>query len=185
MKLTCGLEMLASHSSAKKANQIQKSLSKVTSEKFEAFVKNLNKNGYFQGELEGSKKYTELLDRAKNFYQGSIENVQESSGTRFSTDVLEIVKNYRHDALKELDPDDNLPSDDESWLDINPESFDDLLKQHFKLGSNPPGATCRSETTELPQEIKKFLQCLSDYDGIQVFVEIKNYIVFIIRLKNI
>jgi hypothetical protein len=141
-------------------------------------------------EIEGSKKYTILLEQARQYYTASTAtDDDQSNDLRFSTGILEMVKNYLHDTSESNEDDSTTQSDDESWLDVEPESFDALLRQHFKLGSEQmdfssapeaeySSATSRSES-ELPNEIKRFLQSLSEFDGIQVtrMLELNVYLV--------
>ncbi len=179
MKLTCGFEMLAAQASKRKSGPGDASrLSSTSSTKFEHFLKKLIETGYFQGEIEGSKKYMIWLEQARQYYTTSTAaDDDQSNDLRFSSGILEIAKNYRHDASESNEDDSAAKSDDESWLDVEPESFDALLRQHFKLGSEQmdfssageaeSNAISKSES-ELPNEIKRFLQSLSEFDGIQV-----------------
>ena len=164
MKLTCGFEMLAAQAAKRSVNVHDPA--KLSDPKFRFFIEKLQENGYFQGELEGSKNYIFLLDQAKQFYATSDDS---DDSFRFSSKVLELSQNYRHDPSEDVDEDDlGVASDDESWLDIEPESFDALLRQHFKLESEQ--RECSKTEPQLPTEIKKFLQSLSDFDGVQVII---------------
>ena len=189
MKLTCGFEMLAAQASKRKSGR--EALNSTSNQKFEHFLKKLSETGYFQGEIEGSKKYTMLLEQARQYYTTSTAaDDDQSNDLRFSSGILEMTNNYRHDASESNEDDSTTKSDDESWLDVEPESFDALLRQHFKLGSEQmdfssapeaeSSATSRSES-EHPNEIKRFLQSLSEFDGIQV-TELN--IILIIILSN-
>ena len=173
MKLTSGFEMLADQASKRKKVAVGESSSLMSGQKFDLFLNKLVDAGYFQGELEGSKNYTILYEKARQYYKTSTAADDDSIDLRFSADILEMAKSYRHDEpVEDSTEESSIPSDDESWLDVEPESFDALLRQHFKLesqkaefsGSSGPN---KSEE-ELPSEIKRFLQSLSDFDGIQV-----------------
>ena len=160
MKLTCGFEMLAEQATKRNAG-CQASAS--SDPKFQHFVKKLFESGYFRGELEGSKQHQLLLEQARQFYAETDNDSQFNSSV-----ILDLLQKYRLGAL-DVDNDSSLASsDDESWLDVEPESFDDLLRQHFKLDAEMSGATSSKSESELPAEIKRFLQSLSDFDGIQV-----------------
>ncbi len=136
--------------------------------------------------MEGSKKYSTLLQQARTFYSTSTsaadddENDPSCPDLRFSSEILKMSKEYRPDPdpnSSGLTEEDSIPSDDESWLDVEPESFDALLRQHFKLetekmefaGAGKSGSVPDEKSeSELPSEIKRFLQSLSEFDGIQV-----------------
>ena len=139
--------------------------------------------------MEGSKKYSTLLQQARTFYSTSTsadddENDPSCPDLRFSSEILQMSKEYRPDpdptSTGPISEEDSIPSDDESWLDVEPESFDALLRQHFKLetekmdfagaGTSESVPDEKSES-ELPSEIKRFLQSLSEFDGIQVYVK--------------
>ena len=173
MKMTCGFEMLAEQASKRKKVAVSESSSLISGQKFELFLKKLQDAGYFQGEMEGSKKYTILYEKARQYYKTSTAADDDSIDLRFSADILEMAKNYRLGApVEDSNEESSGPSDDESWLDVEPESFDALLRQHFKLES-PKAEFAESSgpkksEEELPSEIKRFLQSLSDFDGIQV-----------------
>ena len=171
MKLTCGFEMLASQ--AEKRNSSYSDLPN-SSQKFERFIKKLEQSGYFQGEMEGSRKHSTLLEQARTFYSTSTGDENDpNSDLRFSSEILRMSKDYRPDATEGSREEDSVSSDDESWLDVEPESFDNLLRQHFKVETEKMefagAAPDEKSESELPNEIKRFLQSLSEFDGIQVF----------------
>jgi hypothetical protein len=162
MKLTCGFEMLAEQ--AAKRNE-QSPGNNFLDKKFQHFVKKLTESGYFQGELVGSEKYRVLLEQARQFYSSN----DDDDTFRFSDQILQMSKIYRLEEAKETGGENLESSDDESWLDVEPESFDALLRQHFKLEGEPSdNIPAQKSESELPTEIKRFLQSLSEFDGIQV-----------------
>ena len=160
MKLTCGFEMLAEQ--ADKRNDGGRAANS-SDPKFQHFVKKLSETGYFRGELEGSKQHRLLLEQAQQFYATADNDSQFSSSI-----ILDLLHKFRLGALEVEDDQDLASSDDESWLDIEPESFDDLLRHHFRLDAERSEAASSKSESELPAEIKRFLQSLSDFDGIQV-----------------
>ena len=105
MKLTCGFEMLAAQAAKRSVNVHDPA--KLSDPKFRFFIEKLQENGYFQGELEGSKNYNFLLDQAKQFYATSDDN---DDSFRFSSKVLELSQNYRHDPSEDVDEDDGAPA---------------------------------------------------------------------------
>ncbi len=164
MKITCGFEIIASR--ARKIEEEYGQLD-VSSDRYKKFLKKLTDTGFFQDELEGSKKYTELIKKANDYFN-SFDGSDLMPNARFSSELLKVMDSCSTDMKIEPELDDDLPSDDESWLDVSPDSFDDLLRQHFKLGTSEPSGSDQPTQAEIPSEVKQFLQGLSDFDGIQV-----------------
>ena len=119
---------------------------------FESYVQNLNNTGYFQDELQGSKKYNELLAKAKIHFETNNESVQD-----FSDDLQELL-----DTSDDIVQDDLEPEDDDSWLDVELNDFDDMLKSHFGVKGEPV-----KTHDEIPDEIKTFLKTMSDLKGVE------------------
>lgn len=173
MKMTCGFEIVAS-----RARKIEEEFGKldVSSTRYKKFITKLTDTGFFQDELEGSKKYTELLNKANDYFN-SFDGSELMPNARFSSELMRVIESVATADMKigqELD--DDLPSDDESWLDVCPDSFDNLLRQHFRLGQNDPSASEQPSQAEIPSEVKRFLQGLSDFDGIQVSVVLDKFL---------
>ncbi len=164
MKITCGFEIIASR--ARKSEEEYGKID-VSSASYKKYLKRLTETGFFQDELEGSKKHTELLKKAHDYFI-SFHGSDLMPNARFSSELLKVLENLSADIPIMSEPDDDMPSDDESWLDVSPDSFDNLLRQHFKLGPNDPSGTDQQTQAEIPAEVKRFLQGLSDFDGIQV-----------------
>merc|ERR1719270_546380 len=60
------------------------------------------------------------------------------------------------------------PEDDDSWIELKPETFDDMLKAHFKLKDNINEETTKTKSKqEIPNEVKNFLKAMSDFEGVE------------------
>ena len=57
------------------------------------------------------------------------------------------------------------PEDDDSWIDLKPETFDEMLKAHFKLKDEVDQTTKNKSKQEIPSEVKNFLKTMSDFEG--------------------
>ena len=57
------------------------------------------------------------------------------------------------------------PEDDDSWIDLKPETFDEMLKAHFKLKDEVDQTTKIKSKQEIPSEVKNFLKSMSDFEG--------------------
>merc|ERR1719414_2258180 len=146
-KLATGLEILLSRSRGGEDASYDVN-------EFNQFVVKLKEIGFFQGELEGSRKYKLLMEDCISFWQTSKSNLKDESKQD------DIVKMYK-DALNSSEVVDNFfigppgQDDDEQWLEITPESLDKMLEAQFGVPSNGAGH-------QIPEEINKFLEGMSD-----------------------
>jgi len=128
------------------------------SEGFDKFLSKLNDVNYFQGELEGSKLYNELLENCKVFWNSA----SSSEVYRDGEDLSEKWGN----AKARLESLDNFlvgppgPEDPEDWLNVTQESLDAMLEAKFGVPQKQTGK-------EVPEEFAKFLGKMSDMDGVE------------------
>lgn len=125
MKLACGLEMLLSSAGGLKVGTGEE----VTKDsRWSGFVEGLKEKGYFQGELEGSKLYSQLLQTAKEYFEDNVikdrsrnHQFSEAVSGRSIARLLFEMPPYRGDMDQNLPP-----PDDDSWLEISPEQLDGM-----------------------------------------------------------
>ncbi|KAH8407858.1 hypothetical protein KR215_007357 [Drosophila sulfurigaster] len=161
VKLASGLEILASQ-----AKQSSEELEE-QSPAWRAYLRSLQKKGYFRDNLEGSAEYVRLLNTAKQYFKGNQQ--------RFRTAPLvgaEIVELLLHtgegNAAEQLRDEENnlLPSDADDWLNISAEELDAMLQQRYgpqKL-YNPNGDVNAAEFTK---QLSQFLDRQSNFEGIE------------------
>ena len=130
------------------------------SQGFEAYLKRLQKVGYFGDLLPGSKKYSALLDSARYAYSennGSSEQdpklIEFHECYQRADDAKDDEKRYRHAKLER-------PPDDDAWLYHDQESLDKMLKQHFHIGE--------SEEQAVMEKLENFLSKESDMKGVEL-----------------
>ena len=151
-KLATGLEILLSRSRGGEDDSYDVN-------EFNQFVVKLKDIGFFQGELEGSRKYKSLMEDCISFWQTSKSNLRDENRQE---DIINMYK----DALDSSEVVDNFficppgQEDDEQWLDITPESLDKMLEAQFGVPSSGSGH-------QIPEEINKFLQGMSDMTGVE------------------
>jgi len=133
-----------------------------TSPNTEKFLKKLEDVGYFQGELAGSVKYKSLLSKAKEFMRNS---QQDSHHTRLD-DLVDVVTKFDTSADKAEPeppsgwlPDGGIADDDESWMEVTPESLDKLLAARF-------GVATPTDEDNIPAELNAFLSRVSGLAGV-------------------
>lgn len=181
MKLACGFELLVCTaggvtpvstptSGPSSPDDESSNLDLVNNPKWIRYRQSLADKGYFRGELEGSKLYQELEERAQQFF---ITNMMAGDGSN-DNDILSagavIIKllskiNVDYDFYKERGTR-LVPADDDSWLSITPDALDDWLESKFGANGNdvPKGAS----ETEVMNSLSAFLGHMSDIDGAEV-----------------
>ncbi|XP_026762688.2 protein ecdysoneless homolog [Galleria mellonella] len=160
LKLACGYEILTRNVS----NDI------FSSKGYLNFLNNLKRNGYFKNNIEGSKMYTDLLDKAKNYYKC----MECPINTYLSSQILQIMSTTNFlkikETLKQFNKED-YTEDNEDWLNINPEQLNDLLNSRYgkqtKLNS---GDMISSQT--ITTKLKDFLKQTSDFEGVEPTIDI-------------
>merc|ERR1719189_51720 len=154
-KLTCGFEILANT----KTHQ---------DDLKQSYIQSLTNKGYFQSELKGSKKYNGLLAEAeKHLLQNSSDLVVKTPAMQ----LCELLKEHMEDPKQSGSKKDDLkPEDDDSWIELKPETFDDMLSAHFKLKddvTSDQSANKNKSTQDIPSEVKNFLKAMSDFEGVE------------------
>jgi len=150
-KLSIGLEILASrYRSADSQHQ--------TSPAWTNFIHKLKDVGYFQGEMEGSKKYNELCGKASSFFQNCTEEEYHSR----IDNIMSTLNKFEHKEL--LAPESGwLPPaghpDSEHWMEVTPESLDKMLAAKFGVAEG--------NQENIPDQLNNFLSKISDMAGVE------------------
>lgn len=129
------------------------------------YLSSLKQKSYFKGLLEHSNEYNDLLNKAKEYFtnnRDTMQSVPEIGGV-----VLNLMKTIEYDE-EELEAEaKNLPKDDdESWLNINPEELDKMLRERYgqkefmNVNKNTDAAVFTEKVTE-------FLNRMSCVDGVE------------------
>jgi hypothetical protein len=99
MRITCGFEMLCNRRGAAKRRNDTKCDDKIFCDKKgsheeqrRTFFDSLKRNGFFKGELEGSKHWNELLKKAEEFYQDIVLNEGQDTSEFVSRGVKEKIE---------------------------------------------------------------------------------------------
>jgi hypothetical protein len=126
-KLSLGLELLLSRSRSSAAPS--SSSPGASGPAWANFLTRLATLGYFQGELEGSVRYRELAARAAQYWTSGEEEEEEGEGGRHGRldRLVSLVGRLEGDG--ELSAGNWLRpaptrDDDESWMEVTPESLD-------------------------------------------------------------
>ena len=184
-KLTCGFEMLLAQCNGKDKETTIDISSSLDELRYERFEKSLFENGYFENELKGSQKWKLLTYQAREYFKSSFAqndstDSKNDDGKTFSAQLKHFVTQI---AKRESDAGIILekpieselpmkPPDDDSWLDYEQESFDEMLKSHFnleKMGAEKFKSANIPKEDAIPAQMKSFLSAMSNYEGIDSF----------------
>ena len=85
--------------------------------------------------------------------------------------LRELLKEHMDDPKQSGSRKEDLkPDDDDSWIELKPETFDDMLSAHFKLKddvTSDQSANKNKSTQDIPSEVKNFLRAMSDFEGVE------------------
>jgi hypothetical protein len=162
-KLTVGFELLCLRSESRDMAK-----NPFVSPEWRKYVQSLTQHGYFDGEMQSSKRYTELFEQAKSKFMSSFTFNEESYRDEGAV-VLQILSNFSVDGgFHQQKMTDLIPESDDSWLNITREDLDKLMKERS-------GLTCATED-ECDQDgldhleaintaVKSFVGNVSDMEG--------------------
>ncbi|EMD41652.1 hypothetical protein CERSUDRAFT_90221 [Gelatoporia subvermispora B] len=138
MKIACGFEMLYQESkkrtdSSTVSAETLKSSTEALKEAlrrnpdYVTYIQNLASSGYFKGELEGSRLWQTLEDKAAASF---VEARREDDAARpsFATAVSTAISQAGEETLQEAPQDDE---DSDDWLNVDAEDFDAMLEQNM------------------------------------------------------
>ncbi|XP_021181424.3 protein ecdysoneless homolog [Helicoverpa armigera] len=159
LKLMCGYQIIMNKASG---NDLY------SSKEYHRFLKSLKQNGYFRNNIEGSKEYSSLLERAQQYYS----TVECPVSSHVSTIMTDLMVSNEFSTLKEslksmqlTEQSSNL-GDNEDWLNINPEQLNQLL--YTRYGKKSKIKTDDVVTSQrLTEELSSFLKETSDFEGIE------------------
>ncbi|XP_072947835.1 protein ecdysoneless homolog [Epargyreus clarus] len=135
---------------------------------YKRFINSLTKNGYFKNNIEGSKHYNELLEKAKKYFT----NMECPLTSHYSQEINEIRNKEEFIILKEslmkTDNSDLCEEDDDKWLNINPDELNTFLNTHY--GKKLVKCT-DTITPQIRSDLTNFLNQTSDFEGIEYVKE--------------
>jgi len=173
LKLACGFQILCNRNGKTEADVKEESAPK--GPKWEKFLACLTEQGYFKGEVEGSKLYQDLLKKAQQQFHEyfAVENRSDPGEI-----ILGILKDAKIDVEKMREKE-LLPEDDESWLNLSEQDLDSILSKYSDPNSRHKGTengtlsggnTVESDGTPLDLDsvtrcLKSFVDKVSSYEG--------------------
>ncbi|PIK59671.1 hypothetical protein BSL78_03402 [Apostichopus japonicus] len=190
MKLAHGFEILTSRVSEQVVEENgYHGDEKASGVRWERFLASLKEKGYFQEELEGSKRYVELFKSAEKYYIESCQN--NSTGERHNlpgNKVLKLLKSLTFDleAFKAARNSYQMQQvslcwQDDSWLTITPEELNTILENasgqrstkskdtpsdfHQTNENNPDNLDQDVDAELIKSSFETFVDKISSYQG--------------------
>ncbi|XP_010463019.1 PREDICTED: protein ecdysoneless homolog [Camelina sativa] len=179
MKIACGMEMM--YQVRRKDGEDGKGIS------WSKYKENLEKNGYFEGLLSGSKDYKRLMENAEEYYQksSSFSRTRDimSAPVRRIDEVLALP--YSEDDFKGVE----VPvSDSDSWLYDGEDELNSVLQERQKemefysskkeskkkakekqeAGSSSDANMNNFDLGDISKSMQQFIQKVSSYEGAEV-----------------
>ncbi|KAF3439200.1 hypothetical protein FNV43_RR17475 [Rhamnella rubrinervis] len=181
MKIACGFEMM--YQLRKREGLEGKGSS------WEAFMGTLERSGYFEGLLPGSKEYRRLMQIAEEYYRNSssFSRVSEmmSAPARRTDEILALPHSADDFTGQEVPP-----SDDDSWLYNGEEDLNSALLERQKelelynskhkskrkskvqqdedAGPSSSSKVDEFDPSEIAKTMQAFVQKVSSYEGAEV-----------------
>ena len=159
-KLCLGLEILLARKKRHSETPVE---SLKENKEWVKFLERLRANNYFRGEMEGSQVYKKLEQDAMKFFSESLEeNTKEMNIDEAFHECLNNPPDSTSDSAKSAvigPPVDK--EDSEQWLEMTPEILDSMLEAQFGISKE------KSEAQNIPDEVNKFLNKVSDMAGVE------------------
>ncbi|KAL4068293.1 SGT1 protein-domain-containing protein [Scleroderma yunnanense] len=183
MKLACGFEMLFQESKNRaniaadqpgSSSEARKDALRRTLA-YKSYISQLVSTGYFRNEIEGSKNWNDLEDKASEVY---VEALRASESSRQSFAMLFNAALTR--SPKTLS-DTNRPEDSDEWMKVDASSFDEVLTHAIDNASPEKDQSAMDVDSEgggnrfiqeqsdklhnLAQKIEQFVEGQGDLEG--------------------
>ncbi|MCD9638289.1 hypothetical protein HAX54_022162 [Datura stramonium] len=173
MKIACGFEMIYQ---LKKRQGMEGKGST-----WDAFRQSLERSGYFEGLLPGSKEYKRLMQNAEEYYKNSSLHARESAmlsaPVRRIDEILALPESADDFKDQELPP-----SDDDSWLyggedELNAalqerqkemELYNSKRKQKSKEEDGPSNGSDNFDLKDISKSMQAFVTKVASYEGAEV-----------------
>ncbi|XP_035694606.1 protein ecdysoneless homolog [Branchiostoma floridae] len=169
IKLACGFEILCCRSPG--SPSVTDDSSQVSDVRWQRYLSFLTEKGYFKSELEGSKRYKELLQSAHRHYQETATVSCDRScppSVDHGQEVLNILRTSTWD-LKQLQAAGKHlePPDDDSWLAMTPGDLDAMLEEQYGGFYRKSGDLGEASSTlgNMVDSMKAFVDNVSSHDG--------------------
>ncbi|XP_071451559.1 protein ecdysoneless homolog [Hetaerina americana] len=175
IKLACGFEILVAQAKSLPSPCVSEPTSPVDGAvlepKWKMYLSSLDKNGYFEGLLQGSKEYNLKLKEAQQYFSLVIgdrnkSNVSNQHGQPpTGADILSLLKSLDIDEdIMKKEESSLSPPDDDSWLEVTVEELDSMLDERYGV---PKSVTVGgdADASTVAARMQKFLNHVSGLEG--------------------
>lgn len=160
VKIACGFEILAAQGKSS-VNDIE------SDREWQKYYDSLKNKNYFQNELEGSKRYQELLQQAKDYYKDNRDSMKSTH--RIGDEILRDIKHIDMNLEDFKNLEKSLPdSDSDNWLNISPEELDEMLMKRYGIRNLFDKNLNSTSDGQLTDMLDNFLGQKSEYDGVDI-----------------
>lgn len=168
MKIACGLEICAS--------KVQNECDGVAeqSKGWQLFCGKLKQSGYFGDLIEGSREFTQRVDKAKQYFRIFSEN-HSTYVDAVSQEIHNHLKDtgslnaqYSTDEAMASEYDASL-NDNEDWMNITQDEFDNMMNERYGM-KKPVQCNTADDSgaaADLSTNLNKFLDQKSEFDGVE------------------
>lgn len=161
MKLAHGFEILCSKCNENEERSQNGHSVRPNDARWKRYLQFLKDKGFFKGEIEGSKRYNELLYKAREFYQQ--QAFPAKSRRTVADEVMDLLDKVTFDIDAMRRSEGNLlPPDDDSWLNISPEELETLLMKRSGVSN---GSSPSADLGQVASGMKSFVDKVSGVDG--------------------
>ena len=173
VKLSHGLEMLCAQAGLKSDDPETPDFNGGI--EWERYFECLKKRDYFHGEIEGSRRYRELLASAKTFFTSSVAHETkepESWRKTAGAEIRKILETVPCEEERFRAAEKQLPAaDSDSWMEITTEQLDDLLTEYSAqpgLRASSGGQSGEQQLDEMVSGMNKFVHAMSGHEGVEI-----------------
>lgn len=157
VKLTCGYKTIM--------NKLSKDI--FTTHEYQQFLNALTKYGFFKGNIEGSKEYKELLEKAKDYFC----KIECPLNTYIANQINDIKLSADYEITKKSVEDRSnrycFEEESDEWLNIRPEQLDEILNTQYSDSVKVKSEKITSPTA-ITNKLSDFLKKSSDFEGIEL-----------------
>ncbi|KAJ8713497.1 hypothetical protein PYW07_013867 [Mythimna separata] len=159
LKLMCGYQMIM--------NKVSET-DIYSSKEYDRFLNNLKQNGYFKNNIENSKEYNHLLQKAQHYFSIVECPVSSSVSVKISEllasdDFARVKKSL--EGMTSVEQQDYV-EDNEDWLNIRPDQLNELLQTRYGKKSKLKGDDYVT-SQKITEELSSFLRQTTDFEGIE------------------
>ncbi|OWF55919.1 protein ecdysoneless homolog [Mizuhopecten yessoensis] len=176
MKLAHGFEILCARCSSNKSKAGNSKCAPQDNDmRWNRYLQSLKERGFFRGEIEGSKLYQQLMSDARQFYTDQLQaDLREGSKRNTGGEILRLLDSVEFDieAMRKAEADLS-PPDDDGWLNLTPETLDDMMRKKAGPNSTEKSSNGKDpiDLSKVADSMKAFVEKISGVDGVEIPVE--------------